>query len=71
MLCFSCLMIMSCLPQDCSIDVLPISDPACFDPLATSYKYSEVAVQAYYVTLDTIRSALPDVGTRCCGCSPR
>ncbi|PSC69766.1 pro convertase subtilisin kexin type 5-like [Micractinium conductrix] len=49
--------------SDCSIDVLPISDPACFDPLATSYKYSEVAVQAYYVTLDTIRSALPDVGT--------
>lgn len=52
--------------QDCSIDVLPIADPACADPTSsTGYGYGTIQMRAYYKDLTTIRSLLQQEDPRC------
>lgn len=48
-------------PQDCSIDILPMTDPAltCSEPL--NDLYGENQMRAYYADLLTINSVLPKV----------
>ncbi|KAL4447462.1 hypothetical protein ABPG75_004681 [Micractinium tetrahymenae] len=50
---------------DCSIDIKPITDPACSDPASSDpassagYPYSSIRLRAYYTDATTIRSLLP------------
>jgi len=57
-----CLSGLSCLPallQDCSIQVSPITDPACADPTSEiGYPYGSIQMTAYYATTSTIRSLM-------------
>ena len=49
--------------QDCSIDVLPMTDPSpdCSEPLTETpnYKYGQLQLRMFYQSTDTIRSVLP------------
>ncbi|PSC75080.1 CRAL TRIO domain-containing [Micractinium conductrix] len=45
---------------DCSVEILPIADPACADPTSPEWpSYGDIKMSAYYATTDTIRSVLP------------
>ncbi|KAL4427921.1 hypothetical protein ABPG75_002010 [Micractinium tetrahymenae] len=45
---------------DCAIDILPITDPTCAEPLsqAAGYSYGELQMRAFYDSTTTIRSLL-------------
>lgn len=45
--------------QDCSVDILPMSDTTCSEPGADGYSYNGLAINAYYQSRTKIRSLLP------------
>ncbi len=47
------------LPQDCSVEILPMAETACSEPGATGYNYNNLAIQGYYDSPTTIRTGLP------------
>lgn len=46
---------------DCSVQISPISDPACAEPGATGYTYTNLTINAAYASLTSIRTVMPSV----------
>lgn len=53
----------SCL-QDCSVEILPITDTNCAEPGTTAYSYNGLAIQGFYDGMAKIRTLLPSGNSR-------
>ena len=45
--------------QDCSVEIAPITDPACAEPGASGYNYEDLKIQGFYASTTAIRTMLP------------
>lgn len=45
--------------QDCSVEILPMTENACSEPGSAAYNYNALAIHGYYKSVSTIATLMP------------